>query len=32
MIYEAVRRLIGDMVNDLLEETQRRLKDTNPKS
>jgi len=32
MIYEAVRRLIGDMVNDLLQETQLRIKDAQPKS
>ncbi|WP_028878370.1 deoxyguanosinetriphosphate triphosphohydrolase [Terasakiella pusilla] len=31
MIYEAVRRLIGDMVNDLLQETQSRIKDASPK-
>lgn len=31
MIYEAVRRLIGDMVNDLLQETQSRIKDAAPK-
>lgn len=30
MIYEAVRRLIGDMVNDLLQETQSRIKDAAP--
>ncbi|WP_069186055.1 deoxyguanosinetriphosphate triphosphohydrolase [Candidatus Terasakiella magnetica] len=32
LIYEAVRRLIGDMVNDLLQETQLRIKDAAPKS
>jgi dGTPase len=31
-IFEAVRRMIGDMVTDLLDETSRRLKDMNPKS
>ncbi|NVJ91152.1 MAG: deoxyguanosinetriphosphate triphosphohydrolase [Methylocystaceae bacterium] len=31
LIYEAVRRLIGDMVNDLLQETQQRIKDAQPK-
>jgi dGTPase len=31
-IYEAVRRMIGDMVIDLLDETGRRLKDLDPKS
>ncbi|WP_419796681.1 MAG: deoxyguanosinetriphosphate triphosphohydrolase [Terasakiella sp.] len=31
LIYEAVRRLIGDMVNDLLQETQQRIKDASPK-
>lgn len=31
LIYEAVRRLIGDMVNDLLQETQARIKDASPK-
>ncbi|NQV48636.1 MAG: deoxyguanosinetriphosphate triphosphohydrolase [Rhodospirillaceae bacterium] len=31
-VFEAVRRMIGDMVGDLLEETARRLKDLNPKS
>jgi len=30
LIYEAVRRLIGDMVNDLLQETQQRIKDASP--
>ncbi len=32
LIYEAVRRLIGDMVNDLLQETQTRIKDAAPKN
>jgi len=31
-IYEAVRRMIGEMVNDLLDETNSRLKDLDPKS
>jgi dGTPase len=31
-IHEAVRRMIGEMVIDLLDETKRRLKDLNPKS
>ena len=31
-IHEAVRRLIGAMVNDLIEETQRRIKELNPQS
>lgn len=31
-IHEAVRRMIGEMVIDLLDETRRRLKDLNPKS
>ena len=31
-IYEVVRRMIGDMVIDLLDETGRRLKDLDPKS
>ena len=31
-IDEAVRRMIGEMVIDLLDETKRRLKDLNPKS
>jgi len=30
LIYEAVRRLIGDMVDDLLQETQKRLKEGTP--
>ena len=30
--YEAVRRMIGDMVNDLLEETRQRVAALNPKS
>ncbi len=32
LIHEAVRRMIGLMVNDLLEETQKRIKDAAPKS
>ena len=32
MIHEAVRRLIGMMVDDLLEETQRRVADAKPKT
>jgi len=32
MIHEAVRRMIGLMVNDLLEETQKRIKDAAPKT
>lgn len=32
LIYEAVRRLIGEMVNDLLQETQARIKDASPKT
>lgn len=32
VIFETVRRLIGDMVNDLLQETQSRIKDTAPKN
>ncbi len=32
MIHEAVRRLIGVMVNDLLEETGRRIAEAGPKS
>ena len=31
-IHEAVRRLIGAMVNDLIEETQRRIAELNPQS
>ena len=31
-IHEAVRRLIGAMANDLIEETQRRIKELNPQS
>jgi dGTPase len=31
-IHEAVRRLIGAMVNDLIEETQRRIIELNPQS
>jgi dGTPase len=31
-IHEAVRRMIGEMVIDLLDETKRRLQDLNPKS
>lgn len=31
-IHEAVRRLIGAMVNDLIEETQQRIADLNPQS
>ena len=31
-IHEAVRRLIGAMVNDLIEETQRRITELNPQS
>ena len=32
IIHEAVRRMIGEMVIDLLDETKGRLKDLNPKS
>ncbi len=32
LVYEAVRRLIGDMVNDLLQETQMRIKEAQPKN
>jgi len=32
LIFEVIRRMIGDMVNDLLDETGRRLKDLGPKS
>ena len=32
LIHEAVRRLIGAMVDDLLEETKRRITDANPQS
>ncbi len=32
LIFEVIRRMIGGMVNDLLDETGRRLKDLGPKS
>jgi dGTPase len=32
VIFETIRRMIGDMVNDLLAETGRRLKDLGPQS
>lgn len=30
LVYEVVRRLIGEMVDDLLQETQKRIKECNP--